>query len=72
MWLVEILLKTLFRLKSVKWFKVVPGSLIITILAPQYFAQSIIEHVNTKHKIQFMKLMGIMSLRVGQTCHATR
>ena len=67
MWLVEMLLKTLFRLESLKWLKVVPGSLIITILVPQYLAQSIIEHEYTKHNIQFMKLMGIMSLQVGQT-----
>ena len=66
--LVETLLKTLFRLKDKdipKLFRVIPGSLTIVLLFPQHIPPSLIEH--SKHKIQFMRLTGIISLQIGDT-----
>ena len=66
--LVETLLKTLFRLKDKdipKLFRVIPGSLTIVLLFPQHISLSLIEH--SKHKIQFMRLTGIISLQIGDT-----
>ena len=65
--LVETLLKTLFRLKDEdipKLFRVIPGSLTIILLVPQHISLSLIEH---KHKIQFMRLIGIINLLIGNT-----
>ena len=66
--LVETLLKTLFRLKDKdipKLFRVIPGSLTIVLLFPQHISLSLIVH--SKHKIQFMRLTGIISLQIGDT-----
>ena len=66
--LVETLLKTLFRLKDKdipKLFRVIPGSLTIVLLVPQHISLSLIEQ--SKHKIQFMRLTGIISLQIGDT-----
>ena len=48
-----------------KLFRIIPGSLTIVLLVPQHISLSLIEH--SKHKIQFMKLTGIISLQIGDT-----
>ena len=66
MWLVEVLVQTLFRLKSpdeCRWFRVLPGSLCLVFLAHEDLLQALID--NSKQMIQFMKLMGVISLEVG-------
>ena len=66
--LVEVLLQTLFRLKHEdipKWFRVVPGSLIIVLLVLRHSLKSLM--VLTEHKTQFMRLVGVVSLQVGNT-----
>ena len=66
--LVEHLLRVLFRLERKdipKFFRVIPGSITIVFLVLQHISLSLIEH--TKHKIQFMRLTGIISLQIGDT-----
>ena len=66
--LVKHLLRILFDLEHKdipKFFRVIPGSLTIALLVPQHISLSLIEH--TKHKIQFMRLTGIISLQIGDT-----
>ena len=66
--LVEHLLRILFGLEHKdipKLFRVIPGSLTIVLLVPQHISLSLIEH--SKHKIQFMRLSGIISLQIGET-----
>ena len=46
-------------------FRVIPGSLTTVLLVPQHISQSLIEH--SKHKIQFMRLTGIIILQIGDT-----
>ena len=67
-WLVEVLIQTMFHLEHKdlpKLFRVIPGSLTIVLLVPQHISLSLIEH--SKHKIQFMRLTGIISLQIGDT-----
>ena len=67
MWLVEELVKTFFRLKrrdNCQWFSVEPGSVVVTFLAPKHLKQRIIE--NSEKSIQFMKLIGVVSLQVQE------
>lgn len=61
---VEVLLRTLFRLDEEKFFKlfrVVPGSVIIVFLAPQCIT------VSNKCDKEFMRLLGIVYIQVGDT-----
>ena len=67
MWLVEVLVQTLFSLEhsdECQWFQVKPGSIIITFLAPKHMMMLYI--VNSVKKIQFMRLVGVISLQVGR------
>ena len=68
LWLVETLLQTMFSIESKtisKWFRVIPGSLTIVFLIPHHMSVLFIEH--SKHKIEFMKLIGVVSLQIGDT-----
>ena len=65
-WMVEELVKALFSLEhpdECQWFEVKPGSIIITFLAPKHLMMLYI--VNSVKKLQFMRLVGVISLRVG-------
>ena len=67
-WLVKILLGVLSETEPnniPKLFRVIPGSLTIVLLVLQHISPSLIEHI--KHKIQFMRLTGIISLQIGDT-----
>ena len=69
LWLVEELVKTLFDLNNpdeCQWFKVKPGSVIVTFLTPKYLLMLYI--VNSVKKLQFMRLIGIISLKLGSIC----
>ena len=71
--LVKHLLRILFGLEHKdipKFFRVIPGSLTIVLLVPQHISLLLIEH--SKHKIQFMRLTGIISLQIGGHLHSTR
>ena len=63
MWLVEVLVQTLFRLNSpdeCKWFRVLPGSLCVMFIVHE---DMLITLVNAyKQNMQFMELMGVISL----------
>ena len=66
--LVKHLLRILFDLEHKdipKFFRVIPGSITIVLLVLQHISLSLIEH--SKHKIQFMRLTGIISLQIGDT-----
>ena len=66
-WLVEELVRTLFGLTShdeCQWFRVRPGSLIVSFLVPKYLMMLLI--VNSVKKLHFMRLMGVISLQVGR------
>ena len=48
LWLVEVLIRTMFRLQHRdvhKWFRVIPGSLTIVFLVPQHISPSLVEHM---------------------------
>ena len=65
-WLVEELMKTLFGLRShdeCMWFRVRPGSEVLTFLLPENLLMLLI--VNCAKKIEFMKLMGVFRLQIG-------
>ena len=63
MWLVEVLVQTLFRLNSpdeCKWFRVLPGSLCVVFMVHE---DRLITLINAyKQNMQFMELMGVISL----------
>ena len=66
-WLVEELVRSLFGLTShneCQWFRVRPGSLIVSFLVPKYLMMLLI--VNSVKKLHFMRLMGVISLQVGR------
>ena len=68
MWLVNVLLETLFYINITdvtKWFKVIPGSFIVTILVPHHDVSDLITYATTK--IEFLKLIGVISLQIGNT-----
>ena len=68
MWLVNVLLETLFYINITdvtKWFKVIPGSFIVTILVPRHDVSDLIAYATTK--IEFLKLIGVISLQIGTT-----
>ena len=48
-----------------KLFRIIPESLTIVLLVAHHISLSLIEH--SKHKIQFMRLTGIISLQIGDT-----
>ena len=65
-WLVEELLKEMFDLRSrdqCMWFRVKPGSEVLTFLLPKNLLMLLI--VNCAKKIEFMELMGVIRLQVG-------
>ena len=67
LWLVEELVKTLFGLTShdeCQWFRVRPGSLIVSFLVPKYLMMLLI--VNCAKKLHLMRLMGVIGLQVGK------
>ena len=73
MWLVEVLVQTLFSLEhsdECQWFQVKPGSIIITFLAPKHMMMLYI--INSVKKIQFMRLVGVISLQVGRIYSMSR
>ena len=66
-WMVEELVKALLALKhpdECQWFEVKPGSIIITFLAPKHLMMLYI--VNSVKKLQFMRLVGVITLQVGR------
>ena len=63
MWLVEVLVQTLFRLNSpdeCKWFRVLPGSLCVVFMVHENMLITLMN--KCEQKIQFMELMGVISL----------
>ena len=63
MWLVEVLVQTLFRLNSpdeCKWFRVLPGSLCVVFMVHEDMLITLMD--KREQKIQFMELMGVISL----------
>ena len=63
MWLVEVLVQTLFCLNSpdeCKWFRVLPGSLCVVFMVHEDMLITLMN--KCEQKIQFMKLMGVISL----------
>ena len=63
MWLVEVLVQTLFRLNSpdeCKWFRVLPGSLCVVFMVHEDMLITLMN--KCEQKIQFMELMGVISL----------
>ena len=63
MWLVEVLVQTLFRLNSpdeCKWFRVLPGSLCVVFMVHKGMLITLMN--KCEQKIQFMELMGVISL----------
>ena len=63
MWLVEVLVQTLFRLNSpdeCKWFRVLPGSLCVVFMVHEDMLITLINAY--KQNIQFMELIGVISL----------
>ena len=68
MWLVEVLVQTLFHLNSpdeCKWFRVLPGSLYVVFMV---YEDMLITLMNKcEQKIQFMELMGVISLDNGRS-----
>ena len=65
-WLVEELMKTLFGLRShdeCMWFRVRPGSEVLTFILPENLIMFLI--VNCAKKIESMKLMGVIWLQIG-------
>ena len=66
MWMVEELIKTLFGLKSpdeCQWFRVIPGSVIVTFLIDKHVTK-LFSTKSQKH-ITFMRLLGVISLEIG-------
>ena len=66
LWLVNQLVQQLFSLQHAdqcQWFEVVPGSLIVVFSAIKSLTKSLIE--NIKKKLQFMKLIGVIGLQIG-------
>ena len=66
MWLVEELMKEMFDLRSrdqCMWFRVKPGSEVLTFLLPKNLLMLLI--VNCAKKIEFMELMGVIRLQIG-------
>ena len=67
-WLVKQLVQHLFCLHhpdQCQWFRVIPGSLLVALSASIHSMTSFIE--NSKKKKQFMKLMGVFKLQIGDT-----
>ena len=65
MWLVEVLVQTLFRLNSpdeCKWFRVLPGSLCVVFMVHEDMLNTLINAY--KQNMQFMELMGVISLDI--------
>ena len=65
-WLVEELMKEMFDLRSrdqCMWFRVKPGSEVLTFLLPENLLMFLI--VNCAKKIESMKLMGVIRLQIG-------
>ena len=66
-WLVETLIQASLNLEhpdELQWYKVTPGSVVIRFLAAEHvLSPTLIEY--SKKKIEFMRLMGIISLRIG-------
>ena len=65
-WLVEELMKEMFDLRSrdqCMWFRVKPGSEVLTFLLPENLLMFLI--VNCAKKIESMKLMGVIWLQIG-------
>ena len=62
----DALLKIIFQFNDKdipKLYSILPGSIIMVFLVHQCIISSLIEH--SEHKIQFMKLTGIISLQIG-------
>ena len=67
MWLVEVLVQTLFPTKhpdEYQWFEVIPGSLVVTFLAEQGSPMLL---GCSKEKLQLMRLVGVTGLQVGDS-----
>ncbi len=63
---VEQLIVMLFPLKcpnELQWFEVIPGSIIMTFIISEHMILPFIE--KSKKKLEFMRLMGIISLKIG-------
>ena len=66
-WVVKQLIVQLFSLEhpdQCQWFRIISGSLLIIFLAAKHLEQMLVE--NSKKKVQFMKLMGILRLKIGE------
>ena len=65
-WMVEELIKTLFGLKppdECQWFRVIPGSVIVTFLIDKHVTKQFSTKIQ-KH-VTFMRLLGVISLEIG-------
>ena len=68
-WVVKQLVVQLFSLEhpdQCQWFRIISGSLLTMFLAAKYLEQMLVE--NSKKKAQFMRLMGIRRLEIGEKC----
>ena len=66
-WLVETLLQAMFQFehnKIPKWFRVIPGSLMIVFLVSQHKLLLLTEM--SKNKLHFLRLTGVFTLQVGE------
>ncbi len=66
LWLVEVLVKTLLGLRhpdECQWYRITPGSILLVFLIQSHLAQQFID--NSTRKRQFMKLMGVIGLQIG-------
>ena len=66
--LVERLMESLFpdNSRTFEWFRVMIGSVYVMFLVPEEKTQSLI--ATSHQKLQFMRLMGVISLQIGSTC----
>ena len=62
---VDILVQTLFPHNKMEWYKIRPGSVCITLIAHEQISEHLIS--TSKHKLVFMRLVGIFNLQIGTT-----
>ena len=61
--LVQQLIVMFIPSEELQWFKVIPGSIIMTFIISEHMILPFIE--KSKKKLEFMRLMGIISLKIG-------
>ena len=68
LWLVEVLVKTLFGLHDsddCQWYRIMPGSIFLVFFLQSHLAQQFID--NSRRKSHSMQLMGVIRLQIGNT-----